>query len=85
MNILHIRILDMLQTEQKFNKSAPDDRKKTCYLSVFSEKLPAKTDDISYKVVVCWLVWFYGMSTIVGYLMPNLLLYINSIIKNKSV
>ena len=51
MNILHIRILDMLQTEQKFNKSAPDDRKKTCYLSVFSEKLPAKTDEISYKVV----------------------------------
>ena len=27
---------------------------------------------------VCGLVWFYGISTKAGYLLPNLFLYINS-------
>ena len=27
--------------------------------------------NIAYIYMVTWLVWFYGISTFVGYLMPN--------------
>ena len=42
----------------------------------FLEHPVFETEFSLFDWLVGWLVWFYGISTIVDYLMPNLFLYI---------